>query len=58
MGEWIAIINSRCKEGDGWIGKEEKVMNDDALPDAGMQDCKGKELFKQVFFFFFFFFLV
>lgn len=35
-------------------------MNDDALPDAGMQDCKGKELFKQVFlfFFFFFFFLV
>lgn len=31
-------------------------MNDDALPDAGMQDCKGKELFKQVFFFFFFFF--
>lgn len=31
-------------------------MNDDALPDAGMQDCKGKELFKQVFLFFFFFF--
>lgn len=33
-------------------------MNDDALPDAGMQDCKGKELFKQVFFFFFFFFFL